>query len=176
MLMSADCKPSSVVNGHLSMQPVTRLLERWSEAKRAVSYASIYLAPGGVYMTGQSPGRRYALTAPFHPYRLLGGISLLHLPWSRLHQPLTGTLPFGARTFLMPFQARDHSSASTFKSFYPMINLPQVSHSTCLPERMTDSTDEGNPMLHPPHWPLMSLAIGGEQRCLIVVYFARYSG
>ena len=108
LLMSADCKPSSVVNGHLSMQPVTRLLERWSEAKRAVSYASIYLAPGGVYMTGQSPGRRCALTTPFHPYRLLGGISLLHLPWSRLHQPLTGTLPYGARTFLMPFQARDH--------------------------------------------------------------------
>ena len=30
---------------------------------------SLHLAPNGVYMTAQSPGRRCALTAPFHPYR-----------------------------------------------------------------------------------------------------------
>ena len=30
---------------------------------------SLHLAPDGVYMTAQSPGRRCALTAPFHPYR-----------------------------------------------------------------------------------------------------------
>ena len=36
----------------------------------------------------------------------MGGISLLHSPWSRLHQPLAGTLPYGARTFLIPFGTR----------------------------------------------------------------------
>ena len=30
---------------------------------------SLHLAPDGVYMTDESPGRRCALTAPFHPYR-----------------------------------------------------------------------------------------------------------
>ena len=58
-------------------------------------------------MTDELPGRRCALTAPFHPYRhKAGGISLLHLSWSRLHQPLTGILLCGARTFLMPFGTR----------------------------------------------------------------------
>ena len=58
-------------------------------------------------MTEESPGRRCALTAPFHPYRhKAGGISLLHLSWSRLHQPLTGILLCGARTFLMPYGTR----------------------------------------------------------------------
>ena len=32
---------------------------------------SLHLAPDGVYMTAQSPGRRCALTAPFHPYRIM---------------------------------------------------------------------------------------------------------
>jgi len=27
-----------------------------------------------------SPEKRWALTSPFHPYRLLGGIFLLHFP------------------------------------------------------------------------------------------------
>ena len=31
-----------------------------------------------------------------------GGFFLLHSPWSRLHRPLAGTLPYGARTFLTP--------------------------------------------------------------------------
>ena len=35
-----------------------------------------------------------------------GGISLLHSPWSRLHRPLAGILPYGARTFLMPCGTR----------------------------------------------------------------------
>ena len=52
---------------------------------------------------------------------------------------------------------------------YPIISLPQVSHSTCLPERMAARTEEGNPMLHPPHCPLSSFAIGGVQCCLMAV-------
>ncbi len=46
------------------------------------------------------PVRSYRTFPPL-PLRESGGISLLHLPWSRLHQPLTGILPCGARTFLM---------------------------------------------------------------------------
>ena len=46
------------------------------------------------------PVRSYRTFPPL-PLQGSGGISLLHLPWSRLHQPLTGILPYGARTFLM---------------------------------------------------------------------------
>ena len=44
---------------------------------------------------------RCALTAPFHPYQpRLAVFSLLHLSWAHAPQPLAGTLPCGARTFL----------------------------------------------------------------------------
>jgi hypothetical protein len=47
------------------------------------------------------PVVRCALTAPFHPYQpKLAVFSLLHLSWAYAPQPLTGTLPCGARTFL----------------------------------------------------------------------------
>ena len=47
------------------------------------------------------PAGRQSLTLPFHPYRhKAGGISLLHQPWSHLHQTLSGILPCEARTFL----------------------------------------------------------------------------
>src|SRR5690606_38608876 len=62
------------------------------------------LAPGGVCRAGLLPGSRCALTAPFHPCRLLernvGGIFLLHFPSARAAQALPGTVPCGARTFL----------------------------------------------------------------------------
>ena len=37
-----------------------------------------------------------------------GGIFLLHFPWSRLRRTLSGTLPCGARTFLM--RTRPHAA------------------------------------------------------------------
>ena len=40
-----------------------------------------------------------------------GGMSLLHCPGSRLRRPLTGILPFEARTFLTPAWAGPRSSA-----------------------------------------------------------------
>src|ERR671935_2741547 len=52
------------------------------------------------------PGARCALTAPFHPCHAppRGDRSavcfLWHCPAGRPDRPLTGTLPFGARTFL----------------------------------------------------------------------------
>ena len=47
----------------------------------------------------------------------MGGISLLHSPWSRLHQPLAGTLPYGARTFLIPFGTRSSGHLARLLSY-----------------------------------------------------------
>ena len=44
--------------------------------------------------------RRWALTSPFHPYRISGGLFLLHFPWSCLRRTLSVTLLCEARTFL----------------------------------------------------------------------------
>ncbi len=66
--------------------------------------ASLFgLAPGGVYLAGQSPDRRCALTAPFHPYPAYAArrfTFLWHYPWGHPHWALPSTLPYGARTFL----------------------------------------------------------------------------
>src|SRR5258708_24025094 len=44
--------------------------DRYPRARRAAVNALLFgLAPGGVYLAGRSPGRRWALTPPFHPYR-----------------------------------------------------------------------------------------------------------
>ncbi len=64
------------------------------------------LAPDGVYIAGQSPVRWWALTPPFHPYLLRGGLFLLHYPWSRLHWVLPSALAHGVRTFLIPCGTR----------------------------------------------------------------------
>jgi len=58
------------------------------------------LAPGGVCLANQSPGCRWSLTPPFHPYRWHGGMFLWHFPWGRPRWALPSTLPGGARTFL----------------------------------------------------------------------------
>ena len=54
------------------------------------------------------PPTRCALTAPFHPYRpdirkCQSAVHFLwHFPSTRAAQTLSGTLPYGARTFLDP--------------------------------------------------------------------------
>ena len=58
----------------------------------------------------------------------MGGISLLHSPWSRLHQPLAGTLPYGARTFLIPFGTRSSGHLARFLSYR---FTPQKSSGQC---------------------------------------------
>ena len=69
MRSSAACKPGSVENGHLSWRKVASALKRYCGNRTGSPMRSLHLAPDGVYMTAQSPGRRCALTAPFHPYR-----------------------------------------------------------------------------------------------------------
>ena len=53
---------------------------------------------------------RCALTAPFHPYLVRGGIFSVALSvksaLSESPRPLAGTLPYGDRTFLPPVQER----------------------------------------------------------------------
>ena len=63
------------------------------------------VAPNRVYMAAQSPARRCALTAPFHPYRKSGGISLLHFPWGRPRRPLAVILALWSSDFpqMRPF-------------------------------------------------------------------------
>src|SRR5205085_11515049 len=42
--------------------------DRYPRARRAARIALLFgLAPGGVCLAGRSPGRRWALTPPFHP-------------------------------------------------------------------------------------------------------------
>ena len=63
------------------------------------------VAPNRVYMAAQSPARRCALTAPFHPYLHAGGISLLHFPWGRPRRPLAVILALWSSDFpqMRPF-------------------------------------------------------------------------
>jgi len=85
--------------------------DRYPRARRAAVVALLFgLAPGGVCLAGRSPGRRWALTPPFHPYltaRLRrhvppGGNFLWHFPSGRPDWVLPSALLFGARTFLQP--------------------------------------------------------------------------
>src|SRR5260370_756004 len=83
--------------------------DRYPRARGAAVNALLFgLAPGGVCLAGRSPGRRWALTPPFHPYRaarlrrstLPGGYFLWHFPSSRPDWVLPSALLCGARTFL----------------------------------------------------------------------------
>src|SRR5580700_9102636 len=46
--------------------------------------------------------------------RRLGGIFLLHFPWTRVPQALPGTLPVGARTFLHPRRLKPTRAAAAW--------------------------------------------------------------
>jgi hypothetical protein len=74
------------------------------------------LAPGGVYPRPRHRGAPCALTARFHPYRLLrgGGMFLWHFPSSYPDRTLSCTLPDGARTFLDARAPRLPCPASAF--------------------------------------------------------------
>jgi hypothetical protein len=75
------------------------------------------LAPDGVCLAGRSPGRRWALTPPFHPYRpARPAVSFLwHFPSGHPDWALPSVLPCGARTFLTTARRRwsGHPTAST---------------------------------------------------------------
>ena len=65
-----DCKPGSVLDGHLSMAARLRVAQATSSGRGRLPLASLHgVAPGGVYRTGELPGRQWALTPLFHPCR-----------------------------------------------------------------------------------------------------------
>jgi len=60
----------------------------------------------GFTEAGRSPDRWCALTAPFHPYRRCRRFKFLwHCPWGHPRWTLSSTLPYGARTFLICWNA-----------------------------------------------------------------------
>src|SRR5271155_1499361 len=77
-----------------------------SKAPRASLFG---LAPGGVCRAEDVAIRavrsyRTISPLPLPLARHLGGIFLLHFPWTRAPQALPGTVPYGARTFLHPLK------------------------------------------------------------------------
>ena len=113
-----DCKPSSVEDDHLSRPGVAAQAQAISGTQRATD--SPYPSCTGWGLHHGRVARPWVssyLAFPSLPDQS-GGISLLHSPWSRLHRPLAGTLPCSARTFLIPFRARDRLVTSHAKEIY----------------------------------------------------------
>src|SRR6202011_4482482 len=81
----------------------------WGEQPWTANRPSLFgLAPGGVYLAGRSPDRRWALTPPFHRCRgLAAALSFLWpSPSGRPDWALPSALLCGARTFLGRLFAR----------------------------------------------------------------------
>ena len=115
-------KPSSVpYNGdnHLSTLIVTNKLKRHNpEGSASNIIPSLFgLAPNGVYQASQSLDCWCALTAPFHPYRLLGGT---HFCGTSLEVTFTGHYPafcsmeLGLSSFTILIRNRDYLSHSHY--------------------------------------------------------------
>src|SRR3982074_3515500 len=116
--------------------------DRYPRARRAAVNALLFgLARGGVCLAGRSPGRRWALTPPFHPYQtarlrrhaLPGGNFLWHFPSSRPDWELPSALLCGARTFLQPLirwsaVTRPPRPALSLPSFLRFLNVPVDPH------------------------------------------------
>ena len=104
------------------------------------------------------------LAFPSLPHKC-GGIFLLHFPWSRLRRTLSGTLPCGARTFLIR-SGRMQSPVLLAKYILNQIYLeynilPQFSHSTMPePEATFFTMAVGRDMRQPLHWLFSTVAMG----------------
>ena len=72
---SAVCKPSSVLMT-IYLRASSPMRSSDTAEADGQPYVPPHLAPDGVYMTDESPGRRCALTAPFHPYQITLAVSL----------------------------------------------------------------------------------------------------
>jgi hypothetical protein len=100
------------------------------------------LLPVGFTVPVLSPGPRWSLTPPFHPYRpflrketiLKAVYSLLHFPSVYTAQALPGTLPDEARTFLPCFNHGDlHSSVD----YYQLRSHASINHHSQRPWKKT---------------------------------------
>ena len=119
----AVCKPSSVLDDHLSRPKVAIGLKRLSRERDGPPHILSYQS---CTRWGLHSGRvarplvsSYLTFPPLRPSRRkVRGISLLHFPWSRLHWHFTSTLPCGARTFLACLRTRGRPAASQTKGNY----------------------------------------------------------
>ena len=83
----------------------------------AYAHAFLFgLAPGGVYLAvtvTSNAVRSYRTISPLPIDRSrLAVYFLLHLPWTHAPQVLPGTLPYGARTFLLRLNGSDYPADS----------------------------------------------------------------
>jgi hypothetical protein len=115
-LSRAD-KPSFVVSGHLSRPKVTSWLQRSTgncdgqpQNVPSILHQVGFTERSSRHAAGELLPRLSILT----PEKFRCGLFLLHFPWSRLHRVLPGTLPYGARTFLVGKTPRDHLARSKF--------------------------------------------------------------
>ena len=116
-------KPGSVVDSHSSGMRVAAQLKRptrkpmratcCGRRRRSLPYL-VLLQVGFAVPPGVAAGavRSYRTISPLPAplARRLGGIFLLHFPWTRVPQALPGTVPCGARTFLHPPACAETSS------------------------------------------------------------------
>ncbi len=90
------------LDGHLSRTGVTAGLKQPTRSGRAALCSLFGLASNGVYICPacyQSGGSLLHCLSTLTQLTLCG-LFLLHYPWSRLRQTLSGILPCEARTFL----------------------------------------------------------------------------
>ena len=120
-----DRKPSSVVDDHLSRPGVTAQAQAIAgrdgqpHASHCILHQVGFTSRTSRQAAGELLPRLSTLTSG---PKARGGISLLHSPWSRLHRPLTGTLPCGARTFLIPFGTRSPGHLTRGISYLIFLN------------------------------------------------------
>ena len=113
LMVKLAYKPGSVEDSHSSRTHITARLKQPTRVQRGPRHQDTYLVllRVGFTLPLMLPLARCALTAPFHPYSQVppeltdltlngSGIFLLHWPSAHAAQTLSGTLPYGARTFL----------------------------------------------------------------------------
>jgi len=136
----AVCKPSSVLDDHLSRPKVAIRLKRLSRERDG---PPLMLSYQSCTRWGLHSGRvarplvsSYLTFPPLRPSRRkVRGISLLHFPWSRLHWHFTSTLPCGARTFLACFHTRGRPAASQTKRTIPYPAVKCQTRLCCVVEK-----------------------------------------
>ena len=112
---------------HIVSKTISRVMSLNGHLSRPAALCSLFgLASNGVYMDPscyqESGGLLHHLSTLTPACRC--GIFLLHCPWSRLRQTLSGTLPCEARTFLSRSLSALRQRPSVLLGIYYTILLP----------------------------------------------------
>lgn len=121
------------MNSHLSRPTVTSKLKRPTYGMGTGSpllKSLLGLAPDGVYIADWLPEPLVSSYLTFPPLPTeAGGISLLHLPWSRLHQTLSGIFALRSSDFpRTPLGCSRLFNLLTLLFFQPFDNIIIKSH------------------------------------------------